>query len=217
MSYINLEHKELRKNEMIKRSSEFYQLMNSRRSIRHFSNKDVPIEIIKNIIKTASTAPSGANKQPWKFVIVKNKNIKKQIRIAAEKEEKEFYEHRAPRSWLDDLKILGTDWEKGFLETAPYLIVIFKELYTEKSGELCKHYYINESVGIAAGMLITAIHNAGLVTLTHTPSPMGFLKKILSRPKNEKPFLLLPVGYSVGNAMVPDIKRKVFKEIAEIL
>jgi len=143
MSYINLEHKELRKNEMIKRSSEFYQLMNSRRSIRHFSNKDVPIEIIKNIIKTASTAPSGANKQPWKFVIVKDKNIKKQIRIAAEKEEKEFYEHRAPRSWLDDLKILGTDWEKGFLETAPYLIVIFKELYTEKSGELCKHYYIN--------------------------------------------------------------------------
>ncbi len=198
------------------RTLDLYKLMDSRRSVRHFSKQDVPIEIIENVVKTASTAPSGANKQPWKFVIVKDPDVRRQIRIAAEKEEKEFYEHRAPQAWLNDLKELGTDWHKEFLEEAPYLIVVFKISYVDEGGETHKHYYINESVGIASGMLITAIHNAGLVTLTHTPSPMGFLSEILRRPKNEKPFLLLPVGYPAESAHVPDIKRKKFEEVVEL-
>jgi nitroreductase len=216
MSFTKLNFKKPDTESMISKSNDFYQFMKTRRSVRHFSDKEIPFEVIENIIKTAGTAPSGANKQPWKFVVVKDKNIKKQIRIAAEKEEKEFYEHRAPQSWLDDLKDLGTDWRKEFLENAPYLIIVFKILYNDESGEAKKHYYINESVGIASGMLITAIHNAGLVTLTHTPSPMGFLNEIVNRPKNEKPFLLLPVGYPTENAIVPNIKRKEFDEVVEV-
>ena len=199
--------------ELIKNSREFYETMQSRRSIRHFSNEKIPEEVIDNIVRTAGTAPSGANKQPWKFIVVSDPDIKKQIKTAAEKEEKEFYEHRAPQTWLDDLKIFETDWHKEFLEEAPFLIIMFKILYPKDSQEQSKHYYVNESVGIAAGLLITAIHKAGLVTLTHTPSPMGFLGKILNRPKNEKPYLLLPVGYPAENAQIPDIKRKDFNEI----
>ena len=187
--------------------------MRSRRSVRQFSKEEVPFNVIENIVKTAGTAPSGANKQPWKFVIVSDQEIKKQIREAAEKEEKEFYENRAPQTWLEDLKDFETDWHKEFLEDAPYLIVVFKELYSNENEDRSKHYYVNESVGIATGILITAIHNAGLVTLTHTPSPMGFLGEILNRPGNEKPFLLLPVGYPAENVQVPDIKRKDTKDI----
>ena len=216
MSFTKLNYNKTDIESMISKSNEFYKLMKTRRSVRHFSNKEIPLEVIENIIKTAATAPSGANKQPWKFVVVKDQNIKKQIRIAAEKEEREFYEHRAPQSWLDDLKDLGTDWRKKFLEDASCLIIVFKILYDDENGETKKHYYINESVGIASGMLITAIHNVGLVTLTHTPSPMGFLNEILNQPKNEKPFLLLPVGYPAKNATVPNIKRKKFEEVVKV-
>jgi nitroreductase len=170
---------------------------------------------------TAASAPSGANKQPWTFVIVKDPDIKRQIRLAAEKEEKEFYDHRAPEEWLEDLDSLGTDWHKPFLESAPYLIVVFKKLYDvekteETSPEHSKNYYVNESVGIASGFLLTAIHNAGLVALTHTPSPMGFLSEILSRPVNEKPFLLIPVGYPEDNTQVPVLKKKSFEEVTQV-
>jgi nitroreductase len=216
MSFIKLKHDKSTCDKMQIRSFDFYKMMDSRRSVRHFSKESVPLEVIENVIKTAATAPSGANKQPWKFVIVKDTDIKKQIRIAAEKEEREFYEHRAPQAWLDDLKELGTDWHKEFLEDAPYLIVVFKVLYDKEGSAHNKHYYISESVGIATGLLITAIHNAGLVTVTHTPSPMDFLGAVLKRPINEKPFILLPVGYPLENAMVPDIKRKKFEDVAEI-
>lgn len=199
--------------EMINRSKSFYQYMNKRRSIRDFSDQPVPNEIIDNIIKTASTAPSGAHKQPWTFCVVTNPEIKKQIRIAAEKEEKESYESRMPDSWKADLEPLGTDWHKPFLETAPYLIIVFKKAYDLVDGEKRNNYYVNESVGLACGLLISAIHNAGLVTLTHTPSPMNFLQKILKRPENERPFLLLPVGYSAANVKVPDLTRKSLEEI----
>jgi len=213
MSFIKLEYQKPNKEDLIQQSQNFYNNMQTRRSVRQFSKEEIPIDVIENIVKTAATAPSGANKQPWKFVIVSNQNIKKQIRVAAESEEKEFYESRAPQAWLNDLKEFETDWHKEFLEDAPYLIVVFKELYSNENEEKTKHYYVNESVGIATGILISAIHNAGLVTLTHTPSPMGFLGEILKRPINEKPFLLLPVGYPVENAQVPDIKRKAPKDI----
>jgi len=213
MTFKKLEYQKTNKSDLAQRSSDFLRKMKSRRSIRHFSDEPIPIEVIENIVKTAATAPSGANKQPWKFIIVSNKEIKKQIREAAEKEEREFYEHRAPQSWLNDLEQFETNGEKEFLEVSPYLIVVFKELYSEENEERNKNYYINESVGIATGLLIAAIHNAGLVTLTHTPSPMGFLGEILNRPSNEKPFLLLPVGYPAENAKVPDIKRKDTKDI----
>jgi nitroreductase len=213
MTLIKLEYQKPNEDDLIQRSQSFYNKMQTRRSVRQFSEEEVPIEVVENIVKTAATAPSGANKQPWKFVVVSNKDIKKQIRVAAEKEEKEFYENRAPQTWLEDLKVFETDWYKEFLEDAPYLIVVFKELYSDEKEERSKHYYVNESVGIATGMLITAVHNAGLVTLTHTPSPMGFLGEILNRPNNEKPFLLLPVGYPADNFQVPDIKRKDTKDI----
>jgi len=213
MTLIKLEYQKPNKDDLIQQSESFYINMRSRRSVRQFSKEEVPFNVIENIVKTAGTAPSGANKQPWKFVIVSDQEIKKQIREAAEKEEKEFYENRAPQTWLEDLKDFETDWHKEFLEDAPYLIVVFKELYSNENEERSKHYYVNESVGIATGILITAIHNAGLVTLTHTPSPMGFLGEILNRPGNEKPFLLLPVGYPAENVQVPDIKRKDTKDI----
>jgi nitroreductase len=195
--------------------------MKTRRSVREFSDRPVPFEVIKNVVMTAASAPSGANKQPWTFVIVKDPDIKRQIRLAAEKEEKEFYDHRAPEEWLEDLDSLGTDWHKPFLESAPYLIVVFKKLYDvekteETSPEHSKNYYVNESVGIASGFLLTAIHNAGLVALTHTPSPMGFLSEILSRPVNEKPFLLIPVGYPEDNTQVPVLKKKSFEEVTQV-
>ncbi len=199
---------------MEKRSIEFLEELSRRRTVRDFSAHPVPQNIIENCIKTAATAPSGANMQPWHFIVVADPKIKKEIKIAAEKEEKEFYSKRAPKEWLDALKPLGTNENKPFLETAPYLIVIFSKSYDLSSdGKKIKQYYSIESTGIACGMLITAIHHAGLVSLTHTPSPMKFLNKILNRPENEKPFLLLVVGYPSADAMVPNIKKKKFEEI----
>jgi len=203
--------------DMIENSRSFLENIIQRRTVRDFSDKPVPIEIIENAIKSASSAPSGANKQPWHFVIVKDPVLKKEIRIAAEKEEKEFYEHRASDDWLEDLNQFGTDWHKPFLEIAPYLIVVFKQSYDLGKRGKRKNYYVNESVGIASGFLLTALHNAGLASLTHTPSPMGFLEKILKRPKNEKAVLLIPVGYPAENAKVPDLKKKSFQEVVTII
>ena len=196
------------------RSRIFFENLSTRRTIRNFSDKPVDREVIENCIKTAGTAPSGANMQPWHFVLISNPKIKKQIRVAAEKEEKEFYKTRAPKEWLEALAPLGTDNNKPYLETAPYLIAIFMQRYGKlPDGREVKHYYGLESVGIATGMLITAIHDAGLASLTHTPSPMGFLNQILKRPKNERPFLLLVVGHPDEGVTVPDIKRKDMSEI----
>ncbi|HMS65114.1 MAG TPA: nitroreductase family protein [Ignavibacteria bacterium] len=200
--------------EMTIRCQNFYEWLNERRSVRDFSDKPIPEKIIETIILSASTAPSGAHKQPWTFCVVKNPEIKKQIRIAAENEEKESYENRMSDEWLKDLQPLGTDWQKPFLETAPYLIVVFKRSY-EYGNNNYKHqnYYVNESCGIACGFLLAAIHNAGLAALTHTPSPMNFLSKILNRPENEKPYLLIPIGYPADECLVPDLKRKNISEI----
>ena len=188
--------------------------MSNRRTIRDFSDKPIDKKIMKNCIKAASSAPSGANMQPWHFVLISDPVIKKKIRVAAEKEEKEFYKTRAPKEWLEALDPLGTDDQKPYLETAPWLIAIFQQRYGNlPDGRKVKHYYGLESVGIATGMLITAIHNAGLASLTHTPSPMGFLNKILKRPENERPFLLLVVGHPSTNTKVPDIKRKPLSKI----
>ena len=200
--------------EMQLRSRIFLENLNIRRTVRDFSNKSVDKEIIENCIKTAGTAPSGANMQPWHFVLISDPKIKRQLRIAAEKEEKAFYEKRAPKDWLEVLAPLGTDEHKDYLETAPWLIVIFMQRTGKLTdGRKVKHYYGLESVGIATGMLITAIHNAGLASLVHTPSPMGFLNTILMRPKNERPFLLLVVGHPAEDANVPDIQRKKLSEI----
>jgi iodotyrosine deiodinase len=217
MAFQKLIYNTIPESEMIERSTTFFDLMIQRRTIRDFSDRPIPIEIIENAIQTASSAPSGANKQPWHFVIVKDPVVKKDIRIAAEKEEKEFYEHRAPDYWLEDLNQFGTDWHKPFLEIAPYLIVVFKQNYDLGKSEKRKNYYVNESVGIASGFLLVALHNAGLVALTHTPSPMGFLEKILNRPDNEKAVLLIPVGYPAKDAKVPDLKKKSFEEVATII
>ena len=203
--------------EMKNSALSYFELLNKRRSVRDFSDKKVPIEVIENIIKSASTAPSGANKQPWTFCVVKSADIKKKIREAAEEEERRSYDERMSDEWLDDLKHLGTNAEKPFLETAPYLIIAFKRPYElSKEGTKHQNYYVNESVGLACGFLISAIHNAGLVTLTHTPSPMRFLEKILDRPENERAFLLLPVGYEAEKAYVPDIQRKPLDEVMKI-
>ncbi len=187
--------------------------MNQRRTVREFDSRNISLNVMENIIRTAGTAPSGAHKQPWTFCLISDPEMKKQIRIAAEEEEKISYTSRMPESWKDDLAPLGTDWEKPFLEIAPYLIVVFKQSYGMQDGEKIQHYYVNESVGIACGFLIAAIHQAGLVTVTHTPSPMNFLSDILQRPKHEKPFLLLPVGYPAKETYVPDIERKQLEEI----
>lgn len=201
--------------EMSARARAFYQEIRQRRSVRHFSDRAVPQEIIATCLRAAGTAPNGANLQPWQFVVVADRAVKRQIREAAEAEEREFYEHRAPPEWLDALEHLGTDWEKPFLETAPYLIAIFFKNYDLlPDGRKVKNYYAMESVGIATGFLIAALHHAGLATLTHTPSPMAFLNQILERPKNERPFLLLVVGYPAEDATVPDITKKPLEEIA---
>ncbi len=199
--------------EQLLRAKSYFELCNKRRTVREFSEKPVSRELLETILRTAGTAPSGANKQPWRFVIVTEPELKKEIRIAAEKEERESYEHRMPQQWLDDLAVLGTDWHKEFLEIAPALIVVFSIEYEKEEGNLKKNYYVKESVGIAVGFLLAAIHNAGLVSLTHTPSPMNFLQKILQRPENERPFLLIPVGYPADGVQVPDIKRKSLDEI----
>lgn len=197
------------------RSKEYYNWLNSRRSVREFSNNNVPKEVIENILRSASTAPSGAHKQPWTFCAISNKELKSKIRKAAELEERESYSKRMSYRWKQDLAPLGTDANKPFLEDAPWIIVVFKRVYEYENEEKHNNYYVNESVGIACGMLISAIYNAGLVTLTHTPSPMNFLSKILNRPANERPFLLLPVGYPKVPIYVPDIKRKGLDEISE--
>lgn len=199
--------------EMLQRSRDFYELLDKRRTVRDFSDKPVPKEVIENIIMTASTAPSGAHKQPWTFCVVADPKIKSEIRKAAEEEEYINYHGRMSDEWLEDLAPLGTDEHKPFLETAPYLIVVFKKVYDLITGEKRKCYYVNESVGLACGMLLAAIQNAGLVALTHTPSPMNFLQKILDRPDNEKPFLLIPVGYAADEVQVPDLVRKTKDDI----
>ncbi len=200
---------------MLRCAAEFRQQMQRRRTVRFFSDRTVPREVIEECLLTAGTAPSGANLQPWHFVVVSDPAIKHRIRVEAEAEEHEFYTRKAPKEWLDALAPLGTDEHKPFLETAPYLIVIFSQSYgLLPDGRKVKNYYVQESVGIATGMLITAVHNAGLVSLTHTPSPMGFLNEILGRPANEKPFLILVVGYPAENAAVPDIGKKPLEEIA---
>ena len=201
---------------MRERSKSYLDELSTRRTVRDFSNKPVSLEIIENCIKAAATAPSGANKQPWQFIIVSDSKVKQKIREAAEAEEKEFYNHRATKQWLEDLNQFGTDWHKPFLETAPYLIVVFRQIYDIKDdGRQRKNYYVNESVGIASGFLLAAFHNAGLVTLTHTPSPMNFLGKILERPDNERAFLLIPVGYPDDEAEVPEITKKSFTDISK--
>ena len=218
MGFKKLDFEEYSESKMRSRSESFLNEIVTRRTIREFSDRIVPIDIINNCIKTAASAPSGANKQPWQFVVVKDSGIKIKIREAAEKEEKEFYGHRATKEWLEDLNQFGTDWHKPFLEIAPYLIVIFRKIYDlEDDGTQRKNYYVNESVGIASGFLLAALHHAGLTTLTHTPSPMNFLGEILNRPKNEKAFLLIPVGYPAKDAEVPDISKKPFNEISKIV
>lgn len=199
--------------EMKERSKKFYEWMDSRRTARDFSPRPVPMDVIENLVRTASTAPSGAHKQPWTFCIVTDPEIKKIIRVEAEKEEKESYEGRMSDEWLEDLEPLGTDWHKPFLEIAPALIVVFKRSYEIIDGRKRQNYYVQESIGLACGFLLAAIHNAGLVALTHTPSPMNFLAKILDRPENEKPFLLIPIGYPAENVMVPDLKRKTLDKV----
>lgn len=201
--------------EMVTKSAEFYDWINKRRSVRDFSAKPIAREIIEKIILAASTAPSGAHKQCWTFCVVSNTEIKKQIRIEAEKEEYESYNNRMTDEWKKDLLPLQTDWKKDFLETAPYLIIVFKKSYDiDEAGKKTNTYYATESCGLACGFLLAAIHHAGLAALTHTPSPMNFLSKILKRPANEKPFLLIPVGYLADECWVPDIQRKELKDVA---
>jgi nitroreductase len=199
---------------MRRRAADFAEEMQRRRTVRHFSDRAVPREVIEDCLRTSGTAPSGANRQPWHFVVVTDAAAKSRIRELAEKEEREFYEHRAPQDWLDALAPLGTDEHKPFLETAPCLIAIFAESFSiGPKGEKLKNYYVSESVGIATGFLIAALHHAGLASLTHTPSPMGFLNEILERPSNERPFLLLVVGYPAEDALVPKIGKKELPQI----
>lgn len=201
--------------EMMVRSRQFYEWMDLRRTVRDFSSRPVPREVIENILLTASTAPSGAHKQPWTFCVVSDLSIKKQIRKEAEKEEYESYHGRMPDEWLKDLLPLQTNWQKEFLETAPYLIIVFKKSYELKEdGSKGNVYYATESCGLACGFLLAAIHHAGLVALTHTPSPMNFLSSILDRPVNEKPFLLIPVGYPADECYVPVLERKKLHEFS---
>ncbi len=204
--------------EMRQRAADFYADLGRRRTVRDFSDEPVPREVIEDALRTAGTAPNGANMQPWHFAVVADAQIKRQIRQAAEEEERAFYNERAPEEWLEALAPLGTDWRKPFLETAPYLIAIFAQRYgMTESGRKVKNYYMQESVGIATGFLIAALHHAGLATLTHTPSPMDFLGQILGRPTNEKPFLLLVVGYPAADAQVPAISKKPLEEIASFV
>lgn len=199
--------------EMIRATREFLATLRQRRSVREFAPDPVPDEVLELAIEAASSAPSGANMQPWKFVVVTDPEIKRIVRIAAEEEEKENYSGRMPDEWLRALAPLQTDWHKEFLEIAPALIIVFKEDWHEEAGSMVKHYYVNESVGIASGFLLAALNAAGLATLTHTPSPMGFLAEILGRPRNEKAYLLIPVGYPSDTCQVPDIHKKSLDEV----
>ncbi len=197
-----------------KRAKEYHQWLDTRRTVRDISDRPVSKELIESLIMAGSTAPSGAHKQPWTFCAISNNEIKKAIREAAEKEEYDSYHGRMSERWLKDLEPIGTDWNKPFIEEAPWIVVIFKRVYESLDGEKNNNYYVNESVGIACGMIISAIHKAGLVTLTHTPSPMNFLTKILNRPENERPYLLLPIGYPKDEVFVPDLERKPLEDVA---
>lgn len=213
--YQPLRFEELGPEEMLRRSQDFLAMMARRRTVRDYSDRPVPREIIANAVRTASLAPSGANQQPWTFVCISDPAIKTRIRVAAEEEEKSFYSGRAGEEWLGALRHLGTDWEKPFLETAPWLIAIFGQRYGEgPDGAKVKHYYVPESVGIASGFLIAALHNAGLATLTHTPSPMGFLNEICGRPESEKAYILLVAGYPAEDCRVPAITKKTLDEMS---
>ena len=201
--------------EMQQRAAAFYADVQRRRTVREFSNKPVQDNVIRDCLLAAGSAPSGANQQPWHFVVVTDPEVKHRIREGAEKEERAFYEHRAPDAWLDALSPLGTQWQKPFLDQAPCLIVIFAQKYgLDGKGDKVKHYYVKESVGIATGFLINALHHSGLVSLTYTPSPMDFLNRILQRPKNEKPFMILVAGYPEKGVTGPDISKKPLSEIA---
>lgn len=214
--FIPYPHERLSQKEMIRRGEAFFTEMNRRRSVRDFAADPVPRELIELAIRTASTAPSGAHRQPWKFVAVSDTRTKQQIRVAAEREEKTSYEGgRMPPEWLEALQPLGTTWRKPFLEVAPWLVVVFEEVYAIRAdGSRRKNYYVRESVGIACGLFITAIHHMGLITLTHTPSPMGFLSGILGRPDNERPYMLFPVGHPAPDARVPRLRRKDLHEVS---
>jgi len=214
--FIPLAWREIPPDEMVERARQFHGEMDRRRSVRDFSDRPVPRELIELAILTASTAPSGAHRQPWRFVAVSDPATKREIRIAAENEERESYEGgRMPPEWLEALAPLGTDWHKPYLEIVPWLVVLFEEVHgVAPDGSRRKNYYVKESVGIAAGMFIAALHHMGLATLTHTPSPMGFLTHILGRPKNERPLVLFPIGFPAADAMVPDIQRKALDEVA---
>ena len=218
--FMPLAFKHIGEDEALQLSQSFLEALRRRRTIRAFSPELVPFALIENAIATAATAPSGANQQPWHFVVVENADLKRRIREAVEQEERENYEHRFPVAWLAALAPLGTDWHKEFLETAPYLIVVFKEDYglsANEQEEHIKHYYTMESVGIAVGFLIASLHQAGLATLTHTPNPMGFLRELLGRPRNEKPFVILPVGYPTEDCSVPILTKKLLSEVMDVL
>jgi nitroreductase len=212
--FVPLSFERLSEDDALERSRAFRERMRRRRSVRHFSREPVPFELVENAIATAGTAPSGAHQQPWTFVVVSDSATKRRIREAAEAEERESYESRMPDAWLEALRPLGTDWRKPHIEDAPYVVVVFEQVYgVANDGRKVKHYYVRESVGIAVGLLLASLHEAGLATLTHTPSPMGFLREILERPENERPFVLVPVGYPADGCIVPDIERKSLDEI----
>ncbi|MEE9234577.1 MAG: nitroreductase family protein [Candidatus Acidoferrales bacterium] len=220
--FLPLQFERLAIEEQRRRAAEFEARLKPRRTVREFSPDPVPFELIEAALRIAGRAPSGANQQPWHFVVVSNPEIKRQIREAAESEERENYNRRFPDEWLQALAHLGTDWHKAFLEVAPYLIVVFREDYgivseAEGGQRKVKHYYVQESVGIACGFLIAALHWMGLASLTHTPSPMGFLSRLLKRPPNQKPYLLIPVGYPAAAAEVPDIPKKSLDEIVTVV
>ena len=213
---ISLNFTEYPPEQMRERAAHFYELMAQRRSVREFSDRPVPRELIADAIRTAGTAPSGANRQPWQFVAVDDPELKREIREAAEEEEKEFYENRVTEEWEEALAPLGTDWRKPYLTTAPWIVVCFAEQYgVDENGEKVKNYYVQESVGIACGLFITALHHMGLATLTHTPAPMNFLGEILERPDNERPYILFPVGYPAEDVTVPDLNKKPLDEIVQ--
>lgn len=214
--FIPYKREEYSAKDMIERSKEFYDWAETRRSVRDFESTPVPKEVMENIILTASTAPSGAHKQPWTFCLISNAELKSKLRALAEEEEKKSYAGRMSDVWIKDLEPLGTDWVKEFIDVAPWIVVVMKRPYElEENGTKHQNYYVNESVGLASGFLLMAIHNAGLVALTHTPSPMNFIAKALERPDNERPFLLIPVGYPAKDARVPDLTRKSKDEIIE--
>jgi len=218
--FVPLEFEEVPERVMRRRARRFFELMRRRRSVRHFSDRSVPREVVELAIRTAGTAPSGAHKQPWHFVLIGDPRVKREIRRAAEAEERESYERRMPKAWLEDLAPLGTDWRKPFLTTCPWLVAVFAQPHGVPSApeaEKPKHYYVQESVGIAVGILLAALHVSGVATLTHTPSPMGFLREILGRPEHERAYMLIALGYPAPGCRVPDLRRKSFEEISTIV